>query len=504
VITWHGHLDLHGLTREQAKAEVAQFLVSVRQRDIRCVRIIHGRGRKNAEKAPVLKRAIDGWLRNHKQVIAYCSARDNDGGTGAVYIEAIEGLRTQLETKGNTNIQMPEYFNFGFDVIDDIANKRDKTAYIEVDASGTIITEHSFSDLRDRSNQMANLLKEQGVKKGDFAVVLLPRIGAWYETMIGCIKSGVVAMPGTNLLTARDIEFRINHAQATAVIVSEEHVEKIAEIKSRCPSLKHFLVVGCKREGWISVDEELPKATKSFTQSDADASRSDDIMLAYFTSGTTANPKLVARNHGYALAHYITGAYWLNLDTDDIHWTLSDTGWAKAAWGMLFGPWLMESAMVLYNGSGFEAELHLKLIEQLKVTSFCAPPTIYRLFAQMPLSEYNLSSIRHATGAGEPLNPEVIRIWKDATDTDIHDGYGQTETVCIVANQSGFAVRPGSMGKATPGFDVKVVDDNGKEVEVDEIGHIAIRMTDINLSGALMMLLAQLAIELARLKLKAH
>jgi len=378
------------------------------------------------------------------------------------HIEAIEGLRTQLETKGNTNIQMPEYFNFGFDVIDDIANKRDKTAYIEVDASGTIITEHSFSDLRDRSNQMANLL----------------------------------------------IEFRINHAQATAVIVSEEHVEKIAEIKSRCPSLKHFLVVGCKREGWISVDEELPKAAKSFTQSDADASRSDDIMLAYFTSGTTANPKLVARNHGYALAHYITGAYWLNLDTDDIHWTLSDTGWAKAAWGMLFGPWLMESAMVLYNGSGFEAELHLKLIEQLKVTSFCAPPTIYRLFAQMPLSEYNLSSIRHATGAGEPLNPEVIRIWKDATDTDIHDGYGQTETVCIVANQSGFAVRPGSMGKATPGFDVKVVDDNGKEVEVDEIGHIAIRMTDIKvisgLSGALMMLLAQLAIELARLKLKAH
>jgi len=399
------------------------------------------------------------------------------------HIEAIEGLRTQLETKGNTNIQMPEYFNFGFDVIDDIANKRDKTAYIEVDASGTIITEHSFSDLRDRSNQMANLLTQHGVKKGDFAVVLLPRIGAWYETMIGCIKSGVVAMPGTNLLTARDIEFRVNHAQATAVIVSEEHVEKIAEIKSRCPSLKHFLVVGCKLENWISVDEELPKAAKSFTQPDADASRSDDIMLAYFTSGTTANPKLVARNHGYALAHYITGAYWLNLDTDDIHWTLSDTGWAKAAWGMLFGPWLMESAMVLYNGSGFDAELHLKLIEQLKVTSFCAPPTIYRLFAQMPLSEYNLSSIRHATGAGEPLNPEVIRIWKDATNTDIHDGYGQTETVCIVANQSGFAVRPGSMGKATPGFDVQVVDDSGKEVEVDEIGHIAIRMTDIKPPG---------------------
>ena len=391
----------------------------------------------------------------------------------------IDALRTQLESKANTSIQMPEYFNFGFDVIDEIANKRDKTAYIEVDASGSEIIEHSFSDLRDRSNQMANLLNQHGLARGDFAVVLLPRIAAWYEVMIGCIKLGVVAMPGTNLLTARDIEFRINHAKATTVIVSEEHVEKINEIKARCPSLKHFFVVGQKRETWVSVEDELPKASNSLTQSDAGTSRSDEMMLAYFTSGTTANPKLVPRNHGYALAHYITGAYWLNLQKDDVHWTLSDTGWAKAAWGMLFGPWIMESAMVLYNGSGFDAELHLQLIERLKVTSFCAPPTIYRLFAQMPLSDYNLSSIRHATGAGEPLNPEVIRIWKDATNTDIHDGYGQTETVCIVANQSGFAVRPGSMGKATPGFDVQIVDDEGKEVGTDEIGHIALRMTDL-------------------------
>ena len=391
----------------------------------------------------------------------------------------IDALRTQLESNANTNIQMPEYFNFGFDVIDEIANKRDKTAYIEVDASGSEIIEHSFSDLRDRSNQTANLLNQHGLARGDFAVVLLPRIAAWYEVMIGCIKLGVVAMPGTNLLTARDIEFRINHAKATTVIVSEEHVEKINEIKARCPSLKHFFVVGQKRETWVSVEDELPKASNSLTQSDAGTSRSDEMMLAYFTSGTTANPKLVPRNHGYALAHYITGAYWLNLQKDDVHWTLSDTGWAKAAWGMLFGPWIMESAMVLYNGTGFDAELHLQLIERLKVTSFCAPPTIYRLFAQMPLSDYNLSSIRHATGAGEPLNPEVIRIWKDATNTDIHDGYGQTETVCIVANQSGFAVRPGSMGKATPGFDVQIVDDEGKEVDTDEIGHIALRMTDI-------------------------
>ena len=391
----------------------------------------------------------------------------------------IDALRTQLESKANTSIQMPEYFNFGFDVIDEIANKRDKTAYIEVDASGSEIIEHSFSDLRDRSNQMANLLNQHGLARGDFAVVLLPRIAAWYEVMIGCIKLGVVAMPGTNLLTARDIEFRINHAKATTVIVSEEHVEKINEIKAHCPSLKHFFVVGRKREAWVSVEDELSQASSSLTQSDAGTSRSDEMMLAYFTSGTTANPKLVPRNHGYALAHYITGAYWLNLQKDDVHWTLSDTGWAKAAWGMLFGPWIMESAMVLYNGSGFDAELHLQLIERLKVTSFCAPPTIYRLFAQMPLSDYNLSSIRHATGAGEPLNPEVIRIWKDATNTDIHDGYGQTETVCIVANQSGFAVRPGSMGKATPGFDVQIVDDEGKEVDTDEIGHIALRMTDI-------------------------
>jgi len=189
-------------------------------------------------------------------------------------------------------------------------------------------------------------------------------------------------------------------------------------------------------------------------------------------------PKMVPRDNAYALAHTITGKYWMDQKEDDIHWTLSDTGWAKAAWGMLYSPWQMGSAMVLFNGAGFDADLHLNLIQKLGVTTFCAPPTVYRSFAQMDLSQFNLSSIRHAIGAGEPLNPEVIKIWKDATGADIYDGYGQTETINIVANYPCMPVKPGSMGKPVPGVNVQIVDEDGNICAVDSVGSIAIEITD--------------------------
>lgn len=390
----------------------------------------------------------------------------------------VESLKSKLDAAPNSSLALPDTFNFGFDIIDHAAVHRDKLAYVSVDGSGNNVVEHSFSDLRNQSNRVANCLRLEGTQRGEFAVVILPRVPAWYEVVIACIKLGVVAMPGTNLLTARDIEYRINHASATTIIVSPEHVSKVEEIKARCPSLVNLVVVGGAHEGWLSLDELKSQASDQLSIEDIGRSSSDDLMMAYFTSGTTAQPKLVPRTHGYALAHFVTGAYWLDLKPNDLHWTLSDTGWAKAAWGMLFAPWLMDSAMVLFDGAGFDADLHLDLIERLGVTTFCAPPTIFRLFAQMKLNDYNLSSIRHTVGAGEPLNPEVIRVWKDATGTDIHDGYGQTETVNIVANRPGLAVRPGSMGKSVPGFDVRVVDDQGQTVADDEIGHIALYITD--------------------------
>ncbi len=391
---------------------------------------------------------------------------------------SVTQVMQQLEQPGNVTITMPEDFNFGFDVIDVIAKTGDKVAYIEVSGDGADVTEHRFSDLSERSNQAANALRATGLERGDFAVVVLPRIPAWYEVVVGCAKAGVISMPGTNLLTAKDLKYRINKPGAKAAIVTPEHVSKIDEIKNECPTLKYLIVVGDAEGDWLSYETLLGDADTQASRATLGENASDELMMAYFTSGTTSDPKLVPRSHSYALAHVATGAYWLDLKAEDIHWTLSDTGWAKAAWGMIYAPWLMGTAMVLYNGTGFDAELHLNLIKKLGVTTFCAPPTVFRMFAQMDLSAYDLSTIRHTVSAGEPLNPEVIRVWEKATGTTIHDGYGQTETVNVVANRPGIEVRHGSMGKSVPGFDVDVVDDNGRICDVDEIGHIAIRLTD--------------------------
>ena len=180
--------------------------------------------------------------------------------------------------------------------------------------------------------------------------------------------------------------------------------------------------------------------------------RAGDPLLVYFTSGTTSMPKMVPRDHGYALAHLLTGRYWMDLREEDVHWTLSDTGWAKAAWGVLFAPWQMGAAIVLHDADGFDADLHLRLIARLGVTTFCAPPTVYRMFAQMDLGQYDLGSLRHSLGAGEPLNPEVIKIWEEATGNLIHDGYGQTESINLLANYPALPVRPRLHGQAGAGL----------------------------------------------------
>jgi acetyl-CoA synthetase len=381
------------------------------------------------------------------------------------------------ETVRNFRLEIPEFYNFGFDVIEKRALENDKTAYIAVDNSGETIVRHSFSDLNNQSNRFANVLLETGIAKGELAFVMIPRVPAWYEVMIGCCKTGVVPMPGTNLLMPKDIKYRIQASEATVAIVTSVSAERVDEIRNECPTLKHLIVIGEERDGWTHYETALANASDTLDKDKIETTRSDDLMLVYFTSGTTGMPKMVQRDHSYALAHSITGCYWMDLGEDDIHWTLSDTGWAKAAWGMLYAPWQMGAAMVLYDGAGVDVDLHLRLIEKLGVTTFCSPPTLYRMFAQQDLSQYNLSSIRYSMGAGEPLNPEIIKVWQAATGGSIHDGYGQTESVCLVANYPCMPVRPGSMGKPLPGLDVQVVDEAGAPVPVGVIGHIAVRIT---------------------------
>lgn len=375
------------------------------------------------------------------------------------------------------NLEIPEDFNFAFDVVAKRARENDKTALICIDRRGDEIVHHSYSDLDRCSNRFANALLQLDAAKGDFAFVMIPRIAAWYHVLFGCEKLGVVAMPGTNLLTAKDIEYRINQAGARFAIVTAEHADKLESIRANCPTLEQLILVGGKRDGWSSFEELCEQAADSIDRAALPPTRADELMLIYFTSGTTAMPKMVGRNHAYAMAHSITGKYWKNLRSDDIDWTLTDTGWAKAAWGLLYPPLLAGATIILYDGEDFDAEQHLKIIEQQKVSIFCAPPTIYRILAQTDKTGYDLSSLHHCVGAGEPLNPEAMRSWKEATGCDIHDGYGQTETINIVANIPGMEIRPGSMGKPVPGIDTNVVDDDGNIVADDEIGHIAIRIT---------------------------
>ena len=369
-------------------------------------------------------------------------------------------------------------FNFAFDVVAKRGRHADKTALIAIDRTGENVVHHTYSDLDRLSNRFANALMTLGAEKGDFAFVMIPRIVEWYQVLLGCTKTGVVAMPGTNLLTAKDIEYRINRADARIAIVTAEHADKVEKIWKNCPSLEHLILVGAARDGWSSLEDMCAAVPDIVDRAALPRTSADEPMLIYFTSGTTSMPKMVERDHAYGLAHSITGDYWMDLREDDVHWTLTDTGWAKAAWGLMYPPLLAGAAVLLYDGEGFDADTHLKIIAEQRVTTFCAPPTIYRVLAQKDLSGADFSSLRHCFGAGEPLNPEAMRSWKAATGCDIYDGYGQTETVNIVANFPGMKIRPGSMGRPVPGITVDIIDDDGTIVADGEVGHIGVQVTD--------------------------
>ena len=389
------------------------------------------------------------------------------------------GTTFNYETaRANFKLDVPANFNFAFDVLAKQAVSADKTALIAVATDGETAEEHSYASLEKASNQFANVLQDLGTEKGDFAFVMITRIPAFYHVLFGCMKAGVVAMPGTNLLTAHDIEYRVNRSGAKIVIVTAEHAAKVEAVRDKCPTLEHLIIIGAERKGWTCKETACGAASDNFDRTKVAPTKSDDQMLIYFTSGTTSMPKMVARDHAYGLAHTITCNYWQGLRRDDIHWTLTDTGWAKAAWGIIFPPLIAGASIMLYDAPGFDAEMHLKLIEKFNVTTFCAPPTVYRVFATMDISGYDLSSVRHCIGAGEPLNPEAMRSWKAATGCDIHDGYGQTETVNIVANFPGMEIRPGSMGKPVPGIEIGIIDDDGNVVDDDTVGHIAVKITD--------------------------
>ena len=382
--------------------------------------------------------------------------------------------RTYEIASKNFSLDIPEIFNFGFDVLDVRAQEADKVALLAIDTLTGNEKSVTYSELSKVSAQFGKALLSLGLKRGDTACVLIGRKPDWHKALFGCMKVGVISMPGTNLLTAKDIAYRVNEAGAKAVIVSPMHVEKVNQIIDTCPTLKHLIVMGNASGNWLSFEKLCQDEDTELSAKDLPSFASTETMMIYFTSGTTAMPKMVPRDFGYAYAHAATALFWMDLQENDIHWTLTDTGWAKAAWGILFPQMMIGCTTVLYDAPDMDPVAHLKAINEYNITTFCAPPTVYRLFVQQDLKQFNLTSLRRCLGAGEPLNPEVIRYWFENTGTVIADGYGQTETINIVGNFPDVETRYGSMGKPVPGFNINVVDDNGHILADGEVGHIAI------------------------------
>ena len=383
----------------------------------------------------------------------------------------------------NDRLEVPEYFNFGFDVVDKWAQDRTKMALISIDSSGNQAQYHTFWDLKVLSDKYANALKTQGIKKGDRVFIMLPRIPEWYVVMIGLFKLGAIPMPGTTLLTAKDIEYRITQAEASMAITDLENSDKVNSAAGGCPTLESLVIVGGERQGWFSFSNQIDQASRILDH--VEPTRSDDPLLIYFTSGTVGYPKMVVHTEAScAIGHTLTAKYWHDLKSTDLMWTLSDTGWAKAAYGKLFGQWSLGAAVMQHDARGrFDARMTLGMIERYGVTSFCAPPTAYRMMVLEDLSRYDFSNLRHCTGAGEPLNPEVMKQWEDGTGLQIYDGYGQTETVLLVGNFRCNEIKPGSMGKPVPGFVIDILDDEGNKVPDGEEGQIAVKIKPVRPVG---------------------
>jgi len=370
--------------------------------------------------------------------------------------------------------EVPKYYNFGFEVVDRWAEDRTKLALVSIHADGEKASYHTFYDLKVLSDRFANVLLDLGIKKGDRVLVMLESIPQWYVVMIAMFKLGVIPMPGTVLLTSKDIKYRINRAEANMVITDVNHVGRVERIADECPTLLHKIVVDAPVLEWLYYKDEISKAPRELDMNRVERTSSDDPMLLYFTSGTTGNPKMVLHTHGYPIGHLVTAKFAQALTSCDLHWTISETGWAKAAWGKLFGQMIVGAAIIQWETPGrFDPDGLLRAMESHGVTTFCAPPTVYRLLIQQDLTKYNLK-LRHCMSAGEPLNPEVIKIWKDTFGLDIYDFFGQTETVCVLSNFPFMTIKYGSVGKPTPGHDVRIVDDEGKEMLPNQEGNIAI------------------------------
>ena len=378
----------------------------------------------------------------------------------------------------NCKIRVPKNFNFAFDVVDEIAyTSPDKKAMVWCNPEGEekILT---FNDIKRESNRAANFLKSLGIKKGDAVMLMLKRHYEYWYCAIALHKLGALMIPATHLLTVKDIKYRVKVANIKMIIAAADKriTDAVGEAKKDLPELKTVVSVkGCLK-GWVEYYKEIEKFPDDFKRpSGSEAININDKSLLYFTSGTTGMPKMVCHDFSYPLGHIITARFWQNLDAESLHLTVADTGWAKAAWGKIYGQWLCEACIFTYDYERFNTEDLLEKIAKYGVTSFCAPPTIYRHIIKEDISKHDLSRLKYAETAGEPLNPEVFYQFKKMTGLEIKEGFGQTETVVFAATFPWMEVKPGSVGKPSAGWRINIVDGENNSCDTGQEGRLVIR-----------------------------
>ena len=367
----------------------------------------------------------------------------------------------------------PSHFNFAHNVLERWAReRRDAMALWWVNESDGSEQKISFGQLADHFRRATTFFNTIGIRRGDRVLIILPRLPQWWIAMLGLVRLGAVPIPGTPLLTEKDIRYRVETAGVRAVITDADGAAKMEGINADIR-----IVVGTERTGWIHFDTGVRDASTEF---EPEPTRSDEPGIIYFTSGTTGPPKMVLHTQAsYGLGHRVTGELWLDLKPNDVHWNLSDTGWAKAAWSNFYGPWQMGAGVFVMDARGrFDPMAVLRTLARYPITTLCAPPTALRLMVREDLSSFRFPHLRHCVSAGEPLNPEVIAVWKAATGLTIYEGYGQTETVLLIGNFRSLSdeVQPGCMGKPTPGFEVAVLDAGLKELPAGQEGELAVRV----------------------------
>ncbi|NCC87609.1 MAG: cupin domain-containing protein [Clostridia bacterium] len=388
-------------------------------------------------------------------------------------------INTSVDENGvlkDISFKNSDSFNFAFDIVDVLAQKYpNKTAMLHI-TDDFEERRFSFDDMAKYSSMTANYFASLGIKKGDRVMLVLKRHYQFWFSIIALHKLAAIAVPATHLLVSHDLEYRFNAAGVKAVVCTSDGdvANQVDLAMASSPTLETKIIVGGSKDGWNNFNEEMPKYSNEFART-SETACGNDPMLMFFTSGTTGYPKIAMHDYKYPLGHYITAKYWHNVNPDGLHLTIADTGWGKALWGKLYGQWMCEAGLFTCDFNRFDANIILPMFKKYGITTFCAPPTMYRLFIKEDLSKYDLSTIEYSTTAGEALNPEVFEQWKKATGLTLMEGFGQTETTLSVFNPVGTTPKVGAMGRPSPMYDVDIISADGKSVPVGEVGEIVIR-----------------------------